>query len=396
MLQKKKTGIFKKITKLALALAFVFVVGGLGGVIADRYVLPKLSHCDFLARLNFIKKINEKVIVINKTERVVVEEYDLISETASQAAAAVVNIVSIPNNAVLSSVKKESFNYDAGAKNGAGIIIASDGLIVTYRGAIIEEKAKHKIWIFDGSGYEAEFLGVDEFTSLAYLKISASNLPVIPFADSDDFKPGKKLIAIGNSSGEYQNNFSAGLLSGTNKTFNLSGKTVSSSEKLEGVFEMNLDNQSGYVGGPIISYGGELVGVTGLAEINNESKYFQIPSNEVKKSADLVIAEDLKKRASLGIYYLPITKSYAMAAGLNRDRGALIYSPSGKQGLAILAKSPAEKAGLKINDIIIAVSGEEINLDNPLANLISRYKKSDQAEFLVIRDGKEMEIKVEF
>lgn len=395
MHQDKRTGKIKKTAKAVFILALIFIIGGTGGVFADRYILPKLSHYDFWAGFNWIKKINEKVTIINKTEQIVVEEYDSISETASQAASAVVNIASAPNDSASVATKEDSFNYNTETKNGTGVIITGDGLIVTYRNAIIEERAAYKVWIFDGSSYEAELLGIDDFTNLAYLKIDASNLPVIPFANAEDFKPGKKLIAIGNFSGEYQNNFSAGLLSGINKIFNLSGKTVSSSEKLEGVFETDLNNQPGCAGCPIINYSGELVGITGSIEINNGDRYFQIPFKAVKESADLAIAGNFKKRASLGIYYLPLTKSYAWATGLKRDRGALIYSPSGKQGLAILAGSSAEKAKLKINDIIIAVNGEEINLDNPLSNLISRYKKGDQAEFLIIRE-KEMKIKLEF
>ena len=109
---------------------------------------------------------------------------------------------------------------------------------------------------------------------------------------------------------------------------------------------------------------------------------------------DLVMKNELGNRPILGIYYIPITKSYFLANNLNRDRGALIFSPSGKQGLAIISGSAAEKAGFQINDIIIAVNGQEVNIDNPLANILSNYKKGDEVELLIVRTGQEIKVKV--
>jgi len=387
MFQEKKSGKIKKILKLAFLLALIFVVGGLGGVALDRFILPKLSSYDFFSKYDFIKKANENVTIINKTEQMTVTENTSINEIASRVATAVVSVTSIPDSPAVS--KKN-------IKNGAGVIVASDGLIVTYRGVLIEKKAEYTVWTFDGAGYKAELLGIDNFTNLAYLKIKASNLPVISFANSDDFESGKKIIAIGNYSSECQNIFSAGFLSGINRIFNLSGKTVSSSEKLEGVFEADFGSQPEYLGGPIISYGGELAGITGSVEMDNQDKYFQISSNAVKKSMDLAMENKLEERASLGVYYYSLTKTCAETAGFDRDRGAVVYAPSGKQGLAVIADGPAEKAGLKINDVVIAVGEEEVNLDNPLSNLVSRYKKGDEAKFLIIRDGEEMEINIQF
>ena len=76
------------------------------------------------------------------------------------------------------------------------------------------------------------------------------------------------------------------------------------------------------------------------------------------------------------------------------DKGALIYTGSGKQGLAILAGSPAEKAGLKINDIITAVDGQSVDLDNPLSALINRHKKGETVQLTALRDGEEVTVAV--
>lgn len=389
------SGLFKKkhVVRLVTLLLFVFVVGGIGGVFFEQYAIPRIRSNAKFSRLPFFKKASESVTIINKTEQITVNENDSVNKIAQNAANSVVNILSANReetkiNKVASSVaQKESVS-------GTGVIVTSDGLVVTYRSAILENNADYIILLSSGSYYEAKLIGIDEFTNLAYLKVDASNLPVIAFANSDSYYPGKKMVVIGNSFGEYQNRFSAGLLSNVDKIFNLDGKTVSSTEKLEGVFETDFNNQKEYIGGPMISYNGELVGIVGSLNVDNIQKYFQIPANAVRASMDLVINGKLGERPFLGAYYIPITKEYSLVNELNRDRGAMIYSVSGKQGLAIIADSPAEKAGLKLNDIIIAVNGQEINLSNPLSNELSNFSKGDAVNLLVIREGKEITISV--
>lgn len=368
---------------------YMFIIGGIGSVVFQAYILPKASSSTTFSKLKLFKKASENITIVNKTEQVVVKEDDSISKIASQAGAAVVNITSI------SEKNKSPLNPMSGIKNGTGIVVTSDGLIATYRTAINETDSVYKVFSFNGSSFDAKLIGIDEFTNLAFLKIDTSNLSVISFANSDDFHPGKGLIAIGNSFEDYQNRYSAGILSNIDRTFNIGGKTLSLSEKLEGIFETDILNQEDYLGGPIINYNGELVGIIGSLTIDSKTKFFQIPSNTIRTSMDLAIKNELSSRPQIGIYYLSISKAYAIANNLNRDKGALIYSPSGKQGLAILSGSPAEKAGLKINDIITFIGEKEINLDNPLSNLLSQYKKGNLVDLTVIRDGQEMKMKVQ-
>ena len=390
------SGLFKKkhVIRLAALLLLIFIIGGIGGVFFEQYAIPHLSSSVRFSRLPFFKKASESVTVINKTEQITVNEDDSVNKLAQNAANSVVNILSVAigDDAKIRKVSlAEAQNESA---SGTGVIVTSDGLITTYRGAILESGARYIVLLSNGSHYEAKLKGIDELTNLAYLKIEASNLPVITFANSDSYYPGKKMVVMGNSFGEYQNRFSAGLLSNADKVFNLDGKTVSSSEKWEGVFETDFNNQKEYVGGPMISYSGELVGIVGSLNIDNNQNYLQIPSNAVRASMESAISGELQERPFLGIYYVPITKEYSLVNDLTRDRGALIYSASGKQGLAILADSPAEKAGLKLNDIIIAINGQEINLSNPLSNKLGEFKKGDQIELLVVRENKEIVVPV--
>ncbi|MEI8343415.1 MAG: S1C family serine protease [Candidatus Moraniibacteriota bacterium] len=379
----------KKVFKLVVIAGIVFIVGGAGGVYFDQKVLPFIRTNRYLSKIDFLKHVAENVTVIKTTEQITIKDGESVNEISSQASNATVNIVSMASQK--DPATKLSKNID---KEGTGVAVTSDGIIVTHRGAIIEKDAVYKISLYDGSYYDATLIGVDSFTDLAYLKISAPNLTAISFGDSSTAQAGKKLVAIGNTFGEYQNRFATGLLSNINRTFNLSGLTLASSEKYEGVFEMDFNNQSKYLGGPIVNYNGELIGIVGKVTMNGQDYYFQIPSNEVQESMKFALDGKFDARPILGAYYVSISKEYALVNDLKFDYGALIYSPSGKQGLAIIANSPAEKAGLKINDIITAVNDKEIDINNPLSNLINQYRKGDQIEFTVKRAESEIKIPV--
>ncbi|HPN54824.1 MAG TPA: S1C family serine protease [Candidatus Moranbacteria bacterium] len=380
----------KKIAKGIAIVFLIFIIGGIGGVYFDQKVLPFIRTNKHLSRVLFFSRLSENVTVINKTEQVLIKEDDSVNKIASQASNAVVNIISVSDQK-----EKGVKELENGNKSGTGVVVTSDGLIATYRNAIKEQSAIYRVFLSNGNNYPATLLNIDEFSDLAFLKIEASNLTAIQLADSRDALPGKKIIAIGNSFGEYQNRYEGGLLSNVNKTFNLSGKTVASSEKLEGVFEDDFNNQKEYIGGPVIGYSGDMLGIIGMLNINGEDRYFQIPANVIKNSIDLILQDKNFTRPYFGAYYISITKEYAIANNLKRDRGALIYSPSGKQGLAMISGSPAEKAGLQINDIIVSVNSQGVNLDNPLSNLIAQYKKGDTIEMTVDRSGEEIKIPVE-
>jgi len=380
----------KKIAKGIIIVFLIFSIGGIGGVYFDQKVLPFIRTNKYLSRINLFNRLSENVTVINKTEQVIIKEDDSINKIASQASNAVVNIVSVTNQKETGTKTIQNVN-----QSGTGVIVTSDGLIATYRSSIIEKDATYQVFLSNRNYYAATLLGIDEFSDLAFLKIEAPNLTAISLADSADALPGKKIVAIGNSFGEYQNRYEGGLLSNVAKTFNLSGKTVASSEKLEGVFEDDFKNQTEYVGGPVIGYSGDMIGIIGMQVINGKEKYFQIPSNIVKNSMNLILQNKNFDRPYFGAYYISITKEYAITNNLDHDRGALIYSPSGKQGLAMISGSPAEKAGFRINDIIVSVNSQGVNLDNPLSNLIAQYKKGDIIEMTVDRSGEEVKIPVQ-
>lgn len=368
----------------------VFFVGGIGGVFFEHSIVPRLASSHFFSRLSWVKSVSENITIINKTEQVTIREDDSIEQVVSQPATAVVNIIAIKESSRGAKVSAVHMS-----KGTTGVLVTNDGVVATYRDALYEGDAKYVILLENGQSYDARVLGTDPLTNLSFLKIEGDSLPAIAFANSDDARVGKKLIAIGNSSTEYQNRFSIGILENKDKTFNLAGKTVSSSEKWEGVFSLNIKSPNEYIGGPVVQWNGEMVGILGAIDFDNERKYFVLPSNVVRGALDAVLRDGFASRSTLGAYYVSLTKGYAIAHDIVRSEGALIYSPSGKTSLALLAGSPAEKAGLLAGDIVMKVNDKEITLDYPLARAIGEIPKGTSAELTVLRGTEEKALPVQ-
>jgi S1-C subfamily serine protease len=381
--------VFKKIF---LIIVVVFL-GGLGGIIADRYIFPYLSSTDYFMKHDWLKKAAEDITVINKTEQVFVKEETSITKISNQISASVVGIISYPQTDAKNSARKNTTSV--GPTYGTGLIVTSDGLIMTYEDAINLNNSRYKVVAYDGSSYDAEISGADAYSNLVFLKISAGNLSAVSLGNSDDIKPGEKIIAIGINPGDFSHVYSAGLISNFSPTYNLAGKSISSSDKLEGVFEADLNSEKNYIGGPIVDYTGQVIGVVGTNEADNTQKFFQIPSNKITKVIDRAIKKELDSDPALGIYFIPLTKSYSLVNNLNIDHGALIYSPSGQPGLAIISGSAGQKAGLQINDIITKINDQEININHTLPDLLYQYKKGDLIELVVLRSGQEIKIPVQ-
>ena len=374
--------------------------GWMGTLLLNRYFTPMLMKSSFFSKTGILDTENKNTTIINKTEKVVVGEDRSATEIASGAVYAVVDVYSfLPEEK--KTLVKTSDNEDAQkkytqGKKGTGTILTNDGIIVTHKNNIIEEGADYKILTFDGAVLDASLLGIDEFTELAFLKADGANLTTIPFANSDDVNSGRKVIALGGLTGDKKISLADGVLTELDENFNLSGAEVASSEKLEGVFRMNFSGGENYVGGPVINYNGELLAISSAIKIDNEMNYFQIPANAVRDAMQKAVENRLEESANLGIYYISLNPYYKNLKGLTTDKGALVYSASGKQGLAVVAGSAAEKSGIKINDIIVSIDGNEINSSHPLSDFISQYEKGSTATMNILRAGELMEITVEF
>lgn len=360
----------------------ILLVGGLGGLVADRYFFPYLSSSSLFSKYDFLKRSTEDVTVINKTEQVFVKEENTVNKTTGKVSSSLVKIISYQNN---SSQKNQE------VKTGIGLVVTSDGLIITASSNIdIQKDTLYRIVFNDNSRFDGEFFSTDKFSGLSFLKINAANLNTASFANSEDIKAGEKIVAFGQNLGEEFIALSSGLIKGFENNYNLSGKTISSSEKLEGVYKTDINFDSAFNGGFITDFASQVVGIIESLERNGQTEYFAIPSNEIKRVIAKAINNELENAPTLGIYYISLTKDYAEINKLAVSEGALIYTPSLNPGLAIIANSAAAKAGLKLNDIITKIDDQNITATNPLSNVLYQYKKGDTLKITLLRNNEEI------
>jgi len=383
----------RKIARLVFFVAVVFVLSGASLVVIDRYLFPYLATVKWARKLEFFEKATQDVVVVNKTEQITVSEDQAISIYSNKSASSVVEIFSVKGEG-----KNPGKMKDASlVRSGSGLIMTADGLVLTYKDAIFDGQTKYRIFTQKDKSFESRLVAIDNFTDLVLLKIDGiENLPVASFIAPEDIKPGMKAVAIGRSGNSFQPIYRSGLVNQYSSDFSLAG-ALPISDKLHGAyiadFGMREGEDDSVVGGAVANYGGNVIGILGARKISSQKQYFIVSSNCIQELVNQYIATGSVRRGSLGAYYLPLSGESAALFG-SLDRGALVYSPSGQQGLAVMAGSAAEKAGLKIMDVVVSVNGEEVNTENNLARLVSKHKPGEEISLEVMRDGKEMDIKV--
>ncbi|MBI4993749.1 trypsin-like peptidase domain-containing protein [Candidatus Wolfebacteria bacterium] len=273
---------------------------------------------------------------------------------------------------------------------GSGFIISSDGMIVTNKHVVNDEKAEYTVLTNDGKKYSAKILARDGIKDFAVLKISASDLPVIKLGDSDFIKLGQSAIAIGNALGEFRNTVSVGIVSGLSRNITASGGGMT--EKIEGLIQTDAAINAGNSGGPLLNLRGEVIGINVAMVSGAQNIGFAIPINQVKKSIDSVKKTGRIVVPYLGVRYLMIMSEIARKEKLSVENGAIVRG--NEDGPAVVKNSPADKAGIQMEDIILEINGEKIAQEKSLLSIIQKYSVGDEISLKILRNGKEIEIKV--
>lgn len=276
---------------------------------------------------------------------------------------------------------------------GSGFIVSADGYIVTNKHVVADQKAEYTVFIGENkTKYPAKVISVDPVNDIAIIKIEAKDLPYLEFADSDVLDVGQTAIAIGNPLLEFTNSVSVGVVSGLSRSIR-AGDGAGQSEQLEGVIQTDAAINPGNSGGPLLNLQGKVIGVNvAVASANNIG--FSLPSNLVKNAVDSVKKNGKIVRAYLGVRYVEINDQIKEKNKLNYDYGALVIRGQNPEDLAIIPGSPADKAGLLENDIILEVDGKKLDEDTSLPHYISTKKAGDQIKLKVSSKGAEKEITV--
>ena len=199
------------------------------------------------------------------------------------------------------------------------------------------------------------------------------------------------MIAIGNALGEYQNTVTSGIISGTGRSVTASDGSYNT-ETLTDMIQTDAAINSGNSGGPLVNAAGEVIGINTATSASAENMGFAIPISSVKGMLAQLTESGKAERTYLGVYATEITPEAAKAYNLPVNSGAYLYSPSSYS--AIVKGSPADKAGLKEKDIVTKVNDTAVGAAGSLTNLLGEYKPGDTVQLTVIRDGKEIAVKV--
>lgn len=284
-------------------------------------------------------------------------------------------------------IKTEDGTEYKQVSSGTGFLINQKGLIVTNKHVVNKEgDFIYKVLLNDGSEYEAKVLAKDNFLDIAFLKIEAFNLPYLSLGDSDNLEVGQSVIAIGNALGEFKNTVSSGIISGLSRSI-ISSDKYGISERLDEVIQTDAAINKGNSGGPLLDLKGDVVGINVAVVEDSSNIGFALPVNSIKDIIKSVEQTGRIIRPYVGIRYISITELVKTKYDLPVNYGILIKKGKDETEPAIIAGSPAEKSGIKEDDIILEVGGVKIDVNNDFSYLIRNKKIGDILIIKILSGG---------
>ena len=279
---------------------------------------------------------------------------------------------------ITTSVTTNFWGYQTtAAVSGSGFILTEDGYILT-NFHVIEDSKAITVTAYDGTTYDATVVGDDESNDIAVLKVEAEGLTPVVLGDSDDLNVGDTVVAIGNPLG-------SGVVSALDREV-----TMSSGVTMD-LIQTDCAINSGNSGGALFNLYGEVIGITnakysgsgssGQASIDNIG--FAIPINSVRNIVESIIENGYIVKPYIGVSVTDVsaeTQSYGL--------------PQGAAVKEVTEGSPAEQAGLQVNDIITRVGDTEITCSDDLVSLVKECQAGDELVMQVYRSGETLELTV--
>lgn len=282
-----------------------------------------------------------------------------------------------------------------GTAKGSGAIIDTEGHIIT-NNHVISEAQQIQVTLANGNIYSAQLVGTDTTTDLAVIKLDnpPSGLKAVEFADSDKLAVGENVMAIGNPLG-YDDTATTGIVSALNRPVTVTDDN--NNEIVTNAVQIDAAINPGNSGGPTFNAAGQVIGInSSIASTATSSDSagsigigFAIPSNLVKRVADEIIKDGSVKHVALGV----VIKSDTVEAD-GVTRGGATITKSSATGSAVVSGGPADKAGLKEGDTIVAFNGNAVNNNYSLLGFVRAAALGDKATLTIVRDGKTMDVDV--
>jgi serine protease DegQ len=263
---------------------------------------------------------------------------------------------------------------------GSGVIWSADGVIVT-NAHVAGDATRVDVVLRTGEEVEAEVVATDPRSDLAVLRVGNGGLPAATFADGIP-QIGELAVAIGNPLG-FENTVSAGIVSAVSREIPSGGQTPA----LVNLLQTDAAISPGNSGGALVNANAEVIGIN-VAFIPPEQRAvaigFAIPSPTVIEVVTELLEDGTVEYAFLGVDPDPVTPAIAQQLGLEQPEGALVFS--------VVAGSPAEDAGFREGDVIVAIDGEDITIPEDLFSYLRTKDPGDEVTVTVNRNGEEREI----
>lgn len=292
-----------------------------------------------------------------------------------------------------SDSNSNSSGEDAETGSGSGVIFkkANGKAYIITNNHVVEGASSLKVSLYDGTDVTAKLVGSDSLTDLAVLEISDKHVTkTASFGSSSALRTGESVIAIGDPLGnDLSRTVTQGIVSGLNRTVSIS---TSAGESSINVIQTDAAINPGNSGGPLLNTDGKIIGINSMkiSESDVEGIGFAIPSNDVKPIAEELLTKGQVERPYIGVSMIDLEQ-----VPQNYQEGTLgLFGKQLNKGVYIrevAQGSPAAKAGLKAEDIIISLKGKETDTGSELRNILYKNTKvGSTVDVKIIRNGKEM------
>jgi serine protease Do len=350
---------------------------------------PELFSQDALIT-SAVKKTNPAVVAITITKEVPKYEtiYDQQPNFFDPFGGLFPNL-QIPQQRQNGTEKKE-------VGGGSGFLVSASGYIVTNRHVVEDKTAEYTVFLNDGTKKSAKVVARDSVLDIAVIKIEpelGKSYPYLTLGNSSDIDLGQSVIAIGNALGQFKNTVSVGVVSGLSRSITAGGNQ-GESEQLDNIIQTDAAINPGNSGGPLLDLRGEVIGVNVAVAQGSQSIGFALPIDSVRSVIESVKATGKIVRPYLGVRYVAVTPELKDKNNLTVDYGDLVKGGTSASELPVIPGSPADKAGIVENDIILEVDGKKLDDTTSLSTYIRGRNVGDTVTLKILHRGTEKTVQI--
>lgn len=367
----------------------VMVAAAVGGAVSYatvRYIRPDAANLDGWAPVGQVAPIRHVKLVGGSSPEAAID----FTSAAEFSVNGVVHVKTVTRGRQVQTYNPFfHFFQDQGMSqprmgSGSGVIVSPEGYIIT-NNHVVAGADEVEVTLNDKRSYAAKVVSTDPNTDLAVLKIEGTELPYIPYGNSDDVRVGEWVLAVGNPF-NLTSTVTAGIVSAKGRNINILQEEMA----IESFIQTDAAVNPGNSGGALVNTRGELIGIN-TAIASNTGSYagysFAVPVNIARKVVDDLISFGEVQRAFIGVSIRDINGKFAEERGLATTEGAFING--------LTEGGAAEKAGLKEGDIITSINGIKVRNVPELQEKIGAHRPGDLVDVEVIRSGQAKTYKVE-